>query len=228
MCGGSGLTRYKRLQVKQAKNAPEKSKGTEAESKEQGFPIKKTSFDQLMDRMLILDRSIFEYKFIFAKNLQGKGLMLEMGSISSGEWDQYNKEFKGLKGALADIDLFILLKCELQENIARIRKRDRSYDESKDVGYLVSLEQKYLQFQKFVKQQVPSCRVLEIDTTCMTPVEVLHVLENYIFSKFIEGDTSGKPSEPSKNLRIKCYIYRVKRPIIIQFYLKIIQKIAPK
>jgi hypothetical protein len=34
-------------------------------------PINKNSFDLLMDKMLILDRSIFEYKFIFAQNLQG-------------------------------------------------------------------------------------------------------------------------------------------------------------
>ena len=33
--------------------------------------IRKNSFDHLMDNMLILDRSIFEYKFIFAKNLEG-------------------------------------------------------------------------------------------------------------------------------------------------------------
>ena len=34
--------------------------------------IRKTSFDSLMDQILILDRSIFEYQFIFAKNLLGK------------------------------------------------------------------------------------------------------------------------------------------------------------
>ena len=33
--------------------------------------FKKSSFDSLMDQVLILDRSIFEYKFIFAQNLQG-------------------------------------------------------------------------------------------------------------------------------------------------------------
>jgi hypothetical protein len=34
--------------------------------------IRRNSFDNLMENMLILDRSIFEYKFIFAKNLEGK------------------------------------------------------------------------------------------------------------------------------------------------------------
>ena len=28
-----------------------------------------------------------------------------MGSISAGEWDAYNLEFKQLKGALADVDV---------------------------------------------------------------------------------------------------------------------------
>ena len=87
--------------------------------------------------------------------------------------------------------MFILLKCELQENISRIQKRDRSYDESKDVSYLVSLEKKYLLFSKFVKEQLPNSSVLEIDTTCMTPVEVLHLLENYIFSKFVSPNSTN-------------------------------------
>jgi deoxyadenosine/deoxycytidine kinase len=127
--------------------------------------------------------------------------MIEMGSISSTEWEAYNKEFFQLKDSLEDIDLFILLKCELQENINRIKKRGRSYDEAKDTSYLISLEQKYHQFQKFVKTQMPKCRVLEIDTTCMTPVEVLHLLENYIFSKFV---SDMQPRTLKGKFGIKC------------------------
>jgi deoxyadenosine/deoxycytidine kinase len=124
-----------------------------------------------------------------------------MGSISSSEWTLYNKEFNAMKDSLEEIDLFILLKCELQENISRIKKRGRSYDEAKDTSYLISLEQKYMKFQKFVKEQMPNCRVLEIDTTCMTPVEVLHLLENYIFSKYV---SDMQPRSLTGKFGIKC------------------------
>lgn len=124
-----------------------------------------------------------------------------MGSISASEWKEYNREFVGLQNHLAEIDLFILLKCEMQENISRIQKRNRSYDESKDVSYLVSLEQKYLQFEKFVKDQLPKCKVVEIDTTCMTPVEVVHKLENYIFNQFV---SNSDPKGTSGKFGIKC------------------------
>lgn len=44
----------------------------EAQNDAQLTPIlNKSSFDSLMDNILILDRSIYEYKFIFAKNLMG-------------------------------------------------------------------------------------------------------------------------------------------------------------
>lgn len=124
-----------------------------------------------------------------------------MGSMSESEWAEYNQQFLGLRNSLAEIDLFILLKCEMQENISRIQKRNRSYDESKDVGYLASLEQKYFQFEKFVKEQIPKCKVVEIDTTCMTPVEVVHKLENYIFSQFVSNST---PTSTSGKFGIKC------------------------
>ena len=124
-----------------------------------------------------------------------------MGSISTSEWSQYNQKFDDLKDSLEEIDLFILLKCELQENINRIKKRGRSYDEAKDTSYIISLEQKYMKFQKFVKEQMPNCRVLEIDTTCMTPVDVLHKLENYIFSKFV---SDMQPRSLNGKFGIKC------------------------
>lgn len=95
-----------------------------------------------------------------------------------------------------------MLKCELTENIDRIKKRGRSYNEAKDISYLKSLEQKYHLFQNYVKKEIPKCKVLEIDTTCMTPVEVLHQLENYIFSEFVSINLTKK--HESNDLGIKC------------------------
>ena len=57
-------------------------------------------------------------------------------------------------------------------------------------------------FQSFVKEQIPGCKVLEIDTTCMTPVEVLHQIENYIFSRFVDESLQKKKIKDS--FEIKC------------------------
>jgi hypothetical protein len=77
------IFRLKRLKVKEAKQqSTEIFKGlivnknnlkndNLTQSVNEHSRIRKNSFDQLMDNMLILDRSIFEYKFIFARNLQG-------------------------------------------------------------------------------------------------------------------------------------------------------------
>ena len=53
-----------------------------------------------------------------------------------------------------------------------------------------------------MKEQIPGCRVLEIDTTCMTPVEVLHQIENYIFSEFVDESLNKKKIQ--ENFSIKC------------------------
>ena len=109
-----------------------------------------------------------------------------MGSISNSEWEEYNKEFYKYKNEVEDIDLFIFLKCELQENIRRIKTRNRSYDESKETNYLLKLDEKYKSFKQYVRKELPMCEVFEVDTTCMTPIEVLYQIEKFIFARFVE------------------------------------------
>ena len=50
------------------------------------------NFNNLMDQMLILDRSIYEYKFIFAKNLKSKSYSFKFPKISL-ETNLYSLKF---------------------------------------------------------------------------------------------------------------------------------------
>lgn len=122
-----------------------------------------------------------------------------MGAISELEWDQYNSQFELGRKDLSEIDLFILIKCELHENVRRIKMRNRAYDESKEIDYLVSLNNQYKLFKEYVKEQQPNCHIFEIDSTCMTPIEVLYAVENFIFEKYVKSEECQKESqEPFK------------------------------
>ena len=123
-----------------------------------------------------------------------------MGAISEKEWDQYNCEFEKGREHLKEIDLFILIKCELQENVRRIKLRNRGYDESKEIDYLISLNNQYKLFKDYVKEQQPNCQIFEIDSTCMTPIEVMFAVENYIFETYIKEEDCQKKmtDEPFK------------------------------
>lgn len=107
-----------------------------------------------------------------------------MGAISNSEWVEYNEVFFAIEKKVSDIDYFIFLKCSIDENIKRIQKRNRNFDESKMMDYLKTLDEKYKYFKLFVNESLPHSKIFEIDTSDLSPEQVLAQVEHFIFSEF--------------------------------------------
>lgn len=104
-----------------------------------------------------------------------------MGAISNSEWAEYNKVFLSIEKKVSDINYFIFLKCSIDENIRRIQKRNRNFDESKMMDYLRTLDEKYKYFKLFVNESLPNSKIFEIDTSNLSPEQVLAHVEQFIF-----------------------------------------------
>jgi len=85
----------------------------------------------------ILDRSIYEDAFIFARALH------HMGNISERDYLAYRKVFDLMMKTLPAPDLLIYLKAPVDVLVARIRKRGRAIESGITAEYLSLLESFY-------------------------------------------------------------------------------------
>ncbi len=81
----------------------------------------------------IQDRTIYEDKEIFARNLKDLSLM------SKRDWETYSHLFDNLVSFLRSPDLIIYLKASTDTLLSRITKRNRDFEKKMDPEYLHSL-----------------------------------------------------------------------------------------
>ena len=81
----------------------------------------------------IQDRTIYEDKEIFARNLKDLNLM------SKRDWETYSHLFDNLVSFLRPPDLIIYLKASTDTLLSRISKRNRDFEKKMDPEYLHSL-----------------------------------------------------------------------------------------
>ena len=81
----------------------------------------------------IQDRTIYEDKEIFARNLKDLKLM------SQRDWDTYSNLFDNLVSFIRSPDLIIYLKASTDTLLSRISKRNRDFEKKMDPEYLHSL-----------------------------------------------------------------------------------------
>jgi deoxyadenosine/deoxycytidine kinase len=86
---------------------------------------------------VILDRSLYEDAEIFARNLFLKGIM------SQRDFETYDALYRSLISFLPTPDLVIYLKASVETLIKRIKKRDRSFENTIKRDYLEDLNQSY-------------------------------------------------------------------------------------
>ena len=102
----------------------------------------------------IQDRSIYEDKEIFARNLK------DLGYMSNRDWETYKNLFDNMVNSLKKPDLIIYLKASTDTLINRIQNRNRSFEKDIDQVYLHRLNIYYKQWVS----KMENFNVLEIDT----------------------------------------------------------------
>ena len=81
----------------------------------------------------IQDRTIYEDKEIFAKNLK------DLKCMSERDWQTYVKLFDSIVEFVRKPDLIIYLKASTDTLLSRIRKRNRNFEKNIDPEYIHSL-----------------------------------------------------------------------------------------
>ncbi|PKO15383.1 MAG: deoxynucleoside kinase [Chloroflexi bacterium HGW-Chloroflexi-10] len=105
-------------------------------------------------RSAIIDRSIYEDAFIFARALH------DMGNISERDYQTYQKTFQMIVKSLPAPALLVYLHCPVNTLIERIRQRGRSMESGIAPEYLKRLESYYEEWM----QSFDLCPVLTIST----------------------------------------------------------------
>ena len=102
----------------------------------------------------IQDRSIYEDKEIFARNLNDLNLM------SSRDWITYQNLFKEMINFIKEPDLIIYLKAGTSTLISRIKNRKRDFEKDISSEYIHSLN---IYYDKWISK-ISHDKVLIIDT----------------------------------------------------------------
>ena len=86
-----------------------------------------------MNKGFVQDRTIYEDKEIFAKNLKDLNLM------SDRDWDTYSRLFDNMTQFIHEPDLIIYLKASTDTLLSRIQGRQRDFEKNIDPEYIHSL-----------------------------------------------------------------------------------------
>ncbi len=131
-------------------------------------------------RSAILDRSIYEDAYIFARALH------HMGNLSERDYLAYRRLFDLVVGQLPTPDLLIYLKAPVNVLMERIRRRARNIETGITPEYLSLLESFYEEWL----QAFDLCPVLTIHTDDLDYVHQPQALE--IVTRRILDKLSGK------------------------------------
>ncbi len=92
------------------------------------------------ERVLILDRCIYEDFHIFARSQH------ELGIMNQKEFDEYIKVYQDYIKEIKEPDYFVYLKTSTKNSLERILKRGRDYERSISATYLDTLGRYYEEF----------------------------------------------------------------------------------
>lgn len=107
-----------------------------------------------LNKGFIQDRSIYEDKEIFARNLK------DLRFMSERDWSTYISLFDDMVQFIKEPDLIIYLKASTQTLIGRIKNRNREYEKDISSEYIHSLN---IYYEKWIAKIEPH-KVLTIDT----------------------------------------------------------------
>jgi len=108
----------------------------------------------------VIDRTIYEDAYVFAKTLYEKGLM------DPRDYTTYTQLFKAMIELIPYPDVVVYLKASVPTLVDQIYKRGRPYERFIDIDYLGSLNDNYEQWIKdFMKNQKTKVIIVDMDRT---------------------------------------------------------------
>lgn len=123
----------------------------------------------------IIDRSIFEDRYIFAQNIA------ESGMITQGEFDEYLRHFREREEMIMKPSFLIFLKCDPKILMERINKRGREMEKDISLDYLENLNRLYVEsFEKNADKNFKGIDILSYQCDEMTPEELCDAVHHDI------------------------------------------------
>ncbi|MBD23596.1 MAG: deoxynucleoside kinase [Candidatus Marinimicrobia bacterium] len=123
-----------------------------------------------MKKGFIQDRTIYEDREIFARNLKDSGYMSER------DWNTYSELFNNMTSFINEPNLIIYLKANTDTLLTRIENRNRIYEAKISPEYIHSLN---VYYNKWISSLEPE-NVLIIDTNNFNIFKDFDMLEEII------------------------------------------------
>ncbi|MEO8581570.1 MAG: deoxynucleoside kinase [Patescibacteria group bacterium] len=113
---------------------------------------------------LILDRSVYEDRGIFAENLYRKNF------ISPEDFGKYEKRYQEIITALPSPSLLVFLTASVDTLMKRMANRGRDFEQNIDRSYLEALNTLYNEWVDSLPLVLPKSRILKIETDTLNLV----------------------------------------------------------
>ena len=146
------------------------------------FPTQMTFLNQSAEREIglhdspypkscyIVDRSIFEHRYIFGQ------LHIDKMFMNESEAQKYEENFGKLLTSIEKPDVVIFLKAGIENLMERVEKRGRDM-ESSAKEYLSMLQELYdTSFIPKMKSQYPEIKLLQFDTSNLDEEQVFQMI----------------------------------------------------
>ena len=121
-------------------------------------------------KSFIQDRTIYEDKEIFARNLY------ELGKLSKTDWNTYRKLYEEIIKFVKSPDLIVYLNTSTDVLMSRIKNRKRDFEKEISAEYIHSLN---IYYNKWINRLDPS-QVLIVNTDEFNIFEHKHTLNEII------------------------------------------------
>ena len=145
-------------------------------------------------KIYIVDRCLYEDRFVFAQNSRNQGL------LNDNEFEDYTKEFQSIRNSIAPFDAIIYLKASPDQLYERIQKRGREMEKGISLEYLETLQNLYeTQMFPAVQKSIDQGKLFTYEITDISPEDLFkrcvkdikELLKKQNLGNNIEG---GEPS----------------------------------
>lgn len=112
-------------------------------------------------------------------------LECDLGILTDDEYNIYKKMYDNICSLLPKNDLYVYFKCELSEELRRIKVRGRTFEKEIDYEFIYKLSLKYEEFVRTLPQE----KLIIVDTTNGYVLDdLIKLIEEKINEKFVTAE----------------------------------------